>query len=318
MREVRLSSIDLNLLLVFDAIMIHASVSAAADQLHRTQSAVSHALARLRTIIGDPLFVRTPGGMVPTAYASAIAPRIRSALFEIQDALVPQEAFDPARYRGTIAAGMTDYMAYLLLPDLAARLAQAAPGLTLDVVPCFARACAAPLDDDRIALFVGNAPPDLPPWLVSAPLYQERQVCVARCGHPAMAGNLSVDIFLAQRHVDVSPWGDAGYVEAALAGLGVERQLAVTVGSFLAVAPVLERTDLLAVLPERLARRMAQSHALAVALVPFDLGISPIGLTWHRRLDRDLRITWLREEIAAILLADHDPLARSTDPSLTR
>lgn len=304
MREVRLSSIDLNLLLVFEAIMVGRSVSSAAERLNRTQSAVSHALGRLRDLIDDPLFIRTPRGMVPTAHAESIAPRIHAALVEIQQALSPQIPFDPAHAECAITIGMTDYMAYLLMPDLTARLRESAPGITLTVLPCYAKACQGPLENERIALFVGNPPPELPAYLATMPLFHETQVCVARADHPALAQPPNAEQYLGHAHVNVSPWGETGYVDAMLAQFGVQRTLAITVGSFLAVPPILERSDLLATLPARLATRLARHYPLAIRSLPFTLPVSEMMMTWHRRLDRDARLAWLRSEIAAIFLPD--------------
>ncbi|WP_198351109.1 LysR family transcriptional regulator [Flavisphingomonas formosensis] len=297
MREVNLSAIDLNLLVVFEAILAEQSVSGAARRVHLTQSAVSHALGRLRHLVGDPLFLRTPQGMVPTAHAQAIAPRIRNALGEIQQALYPEDSFDPAQSTDRFRIGMTDYMAYILMPELAARLERSAPGIVVTVIPLHARACVGRIEDGEIDLFVGNPPVDPPQHLASLAIFGEDHVCVARAGHPAFPLPLSRKAFLARRHLNVAPSGEPGYVDRELGLHGVSRDIAMTVGSFLLVPALLDRSDLIAVLPARLALRLAAPYALQLSPLPFALRQSPIALTWHRRFDKDPGLLWLCREI---------------------
>jgi DNA-binding transcriptional LysR family regulator len=298
MKGLNLSSVDLNLLVVFDTIMAERSVSRAAERLHLTQSAVSHALTRLRTILGDELFIRGPAGMLPTALAETISGRVRAALREIQGVLSQEEAFDPAKSTHRFTLGMTDYVALVHMPILARRLQLAAPGIRLVVLPANWRSCAGMIERGEIDLFIGAGMHDLPSFLSSAPLYVDESVCVARRGHPAFARRLTATRFLECEHLHVSPWGEPGYIDEMLSRQRNSRRIAMTVGHFLLAPAILEQTDMVAILPARVAAPMAKRYRLAIQPPPFDLGVAHIVQTWHRRYDADAGLRWLREQVA--------------------
>jgi DNA-binding transcriptional LysR family regulator len=298
MRNLTLSSVDLNLLLIFEAVLNQRSVSRAAERLNLTQSAVSHSLARLRVIMDDPLFVRTRAGMEPTAFAGSIAARVTGVLGEIQGIFTTDRAFEPALSRQRFAIGMTDYLGFVVMPALARRLNQDAPHVKIVALPTNAHGCARLLERGELDLYIGNFPPDAPNSLSWSPLFAEKLVCVARQGHPAFERRLSRSAFLAASHLHVSPWGEPGFVDEMLASHKVRRTIALTVGDFLVALPILEKSDLLAILPRRIAKPMLNRFALTMQPSPFDFGESEIGLTWHRRLDADPGLTWLKDEIA--------------------
>ena len=307
MRNLALSAVDLNLLLIFEAILKERSVSRAAERLNITQSAVSHSLARLRALMDDPLFVRTRRGMEPTAFAESIADRVTGVLGEIRGIFVPQSDFEPGQSQQRFALGMTDYMGFVVMPGLARRLNEAAPNVEIVVLPTSAHGCAQLLERGEIDLYVGNFPPDPPNYLASSLLYDEELVCVARAAHPAFGGALTRAGFLAHPHLHVSPWGAPGYVDQKLASHKVQRRIALTVGDFLVALAILEQSDLIAILPRRIAEPALQRFALAVRPSPFDFGKSKIGLTWHRRFDADQGLLWLKNEIALACAPEPPP-----------
>jgi DNA-binding transcriptional LysR family regulator len=298
-QALNLSTVDLNLLVVFDTILAERSVSRAAERLHLTQSAVSHALTRLRVIMDDELFIRAPTGMLPTALAAAISGRVRAALREIQGVLTREDAFDPAKSTHRFTLGMTDYVALLHMPALARRLQQGAPEVRLVVLPANWRSSAGMLERSEIDLYIGAGMPDPPSFLARAELYADESVCVARRGHPAFARRLTAARLLACDHLHVSPWGEPGYIDEMLSRQRSSRRIAMTVGHFLLAPAILEHTDLVAVLPKRVVTLLARRYRLTVQSSPFDLGVTQIVQTWHRRYDADAGLRWLRGQIAA-------------------
>jgi DNA-binding transcriptional LysR family regulator len=298
MPDLALSSVDLNLLLVFEAILKERSVSRAAERLNLTQSAVSHSLARLRALMDDPLFVRSRRGMEPTSFAESIAGRVTGVLGEIRGILASERAFEPASSTQRFTIGMTDYIGFVVMPRLARRLGDAAPKVRIVVLPTNAHGCTNLLERGELDLFVGTVPPDPPGTLASSDLYADELVCVARRGHPAFASALTRSEFLACAHLHVSPWGASGFVDRMLASQDAVRRIALTVGDFLVALPILEQSDLVAVLPRRMAEPMLSRFGLTMQPSPFEFGGSPIGLTWHRRLDADPGLLWLKQEIA--------------------
>jgi DNA-binding transcriptional LysR family regulator len=299
MPPVTLSSVDLNLLVVFDAILTERSVSRAAERLRLTQSAVSHALARLRGIMGDELFIRTPLGMQPTILAESLSGRVHAVLSDIRGILTPDGAFDPGRSTQRFRLGMTDFLSFVLMPTLARVLQNQAPGVQVVVLPASARASVAMIERGDIDLYIGAPVHQPPEFLSSSPLFAAESVCIARRGHPAFARKLTAARFLAHAHLHVSPWGEAGFIDEMLSRQRTARRIALTVGHFLVVPAILEQTDLIAVIPRRLALPMAKRYGLALRPSPFDLGVAQIAQVWHRRFDSDAGLTWMREQVVA-------------------
>ena len=300
MHSINLAAVDLNLLVVLDAVMTERSVSRAARRLHLTQPAVSHALGRLRTLFGDRLFVRTPLGMAPTSFTEQIAPRVAVTLHGISDMLSGQSsAFDATHSQRRFVVGMTDYTAFVLVPALARHLQAQAPQVELVVRPTDRVSGMGMIDREEVELVIGGTFPNQPHYISSSPLLVEKSLCAARRGHPAFARKLTRRGYLAHLHLHVSPWGERGQIDDALSRYGVFRRIGLTIGHFLLAPAILEQTNLIATLPERVARPMATRFALSVSEPPFDLGATEIVQYWHRRLDANAGLQWLRQQIAA-------------------
>jgi DNA-binding transcriptional LysR family regulator len=285
---VRLAGIDLNLLTSLDALLATQSVTRAARALGRTQPAVSHALRRLRELLGDELLVRTPGGMQPTPRAQELRPAVRAAIEAAEVVLQEAPVFDPARAERSFALAMADQMSFLVLPPLIARLTREAPGVRIDQRPS---SLLAPGDDVDLAIGVFR---DQPATTREEPLFREEFACVIRRGSPAARGPFDLQRHLALPHLLVAPRGLPGSpLDDALARAGQRRRVVLTVPHFLVAPHVIATTDLVWTAPVRLARAFAHLP-LAVREPPFRVDGFTVAMRWHVRLDRDPGLRWLR------------------------
>ena len=291
-----ITRLDARLLLAFEALALERNVTRAAERVGLTQQGMSGQLAKLRTLFDDPLFVRAKGGIVPTPRAEELVPAIRAALNSLEQ-LVASEAFDPEAFDGVITIAATDYALALILPALLGRLRLAAPNLRIVIRPADAVTLDADIRDARIdiALIV---PQFAPPGLHARGLFDERYVGVARAGHPAVTESaMSLDAFCDHPHLLVSPFrGDAlGPTDQALAEIGRRRTIGLVVPGFSVVGSLLEQTDLIAVLPERLIGLMR--HDLMTFETPIAVEGFRLDAVWPPRLHRSAQHRWLRNEI---------------------
>jgi DNA-binding transcriptional LysR family regulator len=293
-----LAGINLNLLVTLDALLTEGGVTKAATRLGVTQSAVSHSLRQLRELLGDPLFVRGRGGLVPTPYAERLALPLRRGLTELRRALTDDGGFDPAtsRRRFTLASG--DAFAVMLLPGLLAGLRAGSPGIDLDVVPTD-RTTAALLENGLVDAAVGVSFADAP-GLRQRKLFEEGFACLARAGHPDIPpAGLDLDTWCALPHALISPSGEGqGVVDAALARLGRQRRVALRVRYFLAAPLLIAESDLVLTLPRRVAASFAGAFGLRVYAPPVALPSFTVHLAWHERYDADPGLRWFREALA--------------------
>jgi DNA-binding transcriptional LysR family regulator len=302
-----LAGFDLNLLLVFDALMRDRNVTRAGARIGLSQPAVSAALARLRHALDDELFVRAQGGMVPTPRALALAEPIRAALDRVAEAVAKGRAFDPASSRAVFTLMCPDYFQLVLVPALVARLRRCAPGISLRVLDASRGPIAALLEQGECD-FAADLAGDQPGDVRTAFLLQERYVFVAAERHreidaaglaPEVA--LDLDLYCRLPHVLRSVSGDAdGVVDAALSAIGRRRDVVSTLPHFVAVARAAAESDLVASLPERLARVLAPRFALAVRPLPVTLAPLNLLLYWHARRDRDPAHAWMRDQLVGV------------------
>lgn len=285
-------NLDLNLLKALDALLDERSVTRAADRLALTQPAVSGMLNRLRESFDDPLFVRAQRGIVPTLRAEQMAGQVKHLLREIEGMLQPQ-AFDPATADITFKLAATDYaLRAVVVPFLSALRVQA-PNVRVSVQPIDPLQLPTQLDRGEIDLAL-ITPETTPPGFHSKTLFYEHYVCVMRANHPdAKNGRLSLDRFCALDQVLVSPTGGSfhGVTDNALQKLGRSRRVSVSVTSFLVLPEILLASDLIAVVPQRLAASVAE---LTVLEPPLEISGFTKTLAWHERTDRDPGQRWLR------------------------
>lgn len=304
-------TLDLNLLRVFDAVMAEGNLSRAAGALAVTQPAVSHAVQRLRQALGEELFTRTAHGVQPTPRAQALWPQVRSALSALRQAVAPGE-FDPQRDAVHLRLAMADATAALLAPALVAAIEQQQALANLRVLPLNTRDPRRLLQADAVDLAIGSFPELLPALRAEGadsvfrhePLYETRYVCVMRRRHPLAQRPLSLEAYCAAHHLLVSFSGrDVGYVDQALAALGLQRRVVLTVNQFFTAGRVVARSDLLTVLPESFLEATGYRDELATAELPMTMSPVRVGQVWHLRHDADPAHQWLRQQVRAAVRA---------------
>lgn len=297
---------DLNLLPIFVALMEERSVTRAAERVGMTQPALSNALARLRTMLQDQLFVRERYGIQPTPIALELAPMIAEALAKLDDAVLGQQDFDPAKAERLLTIAPNGYVEFVLVPAIVARLQQVAPGIKLSLTPYGNDLVETGVISGLTALVLGRIV-DPPDNLVVQHLMDEGLACVVRADHPDIGDTISRDQFERLKHVNVVPPGRmrAGLFQA-LAQQRVRREVAVSVTNFFAVAEMVAVTDHIATLPNLICRRLTHDPRLKVLPAPVDLGTFPVEMAWHVRYRHDPAHRWLRSligDVAATLTA---------------
>jgi len=295
-----LNGVDLNLVLALDALLAERHVTRAAARLGLTQSAASHALARLREVIGDPLLVRGARGvMVPTPRAEALAPQIHRVLADLAGAL-RGETFDPATAKRTFRIGTSDYAELVLLPRLLARVARLAPNVDIWIHT------SANHGDEELAagefdLAIGPPQAGRAAGSFEKVLFDETFTCIVRAEHPLAGARMTLARYCAASHLLIAPRSLPGsYVDSALAELGKTRRIALAVPHFLVVPHIVAGTDLVATLPSRVAALFETSLALATMTPPVHIPKFQIAIAWHERNHHDAPHRWLREQLIAV------------------
>src|SRR5690242_6245990 len=314
MNDLHFHTLDLNLLRVFDALIEEHSVTRAGERLGLSQSAISHALNRLRYVLNDELFVRMPDGMRPTLRASEIAPRLREGLLQLQLALAPAE-FDPAHTERRFTIACTEYAGTVLMPPLITRVRALAPHAELRIRPSN-MGVAEPLIAGRVDLAIGSFR-RVPEPLVYDALYQENRVWVLSCTHPAAAaGELTLERLAALSHLIISATGEdehavngyvmdhglerlvtrseIGLLQGALAAHGLRRVIGLTTPHFMAALAVVSQSDMAAPLPRRLAAAFAEQYRLKLFDPPYPSPPFDIMALWHRDHGNEPAVAWLR------------------------
>lgn len=297
MREVDLRGVDLNLLVVLDALLEEKSVTRAARRLNMSQPAASRALSRLRALFTDPLLVDGSDGYILSARAEAVRPALRTTLAGVGTMLTARE-FDPATATGHVRLAMLDLQAASLVPFLLARLSAEAPALDLDILPPSTTAIET-LESDAIDAVIGVFD-DAPAGIRRRRLFDDGFVTLMRAGHPAVDGTLTLDRYLGLGHIVVSVTGvGPAPVDIALAGMGLRRRVQVRVPSFFAAVEIAARSDLIMTLPSSLAQTAAGMGRFVGLPPPIDLGSFTMSLLWHARRQDDPRHIWLRRAVVA-------------------
>ncbi len=295
-----LKDIDLNLLVVFNQLLIERRVSKVAETLGLSQPTVSNALARLRKLTNDPLFLRTTRGMEPTPFAERLAEPVALALRLIHSAVNPETSFNPATAQRAFTLGMTDIGEIYFLPKLMEELARVAPGVTISTV----RNTTVNLKDEmelgHVDLAVGLLP-QLKAGFFQRSLFKQRYVCMFRQGHRLDQGHISLAEFTQADHVVVVSQGTGhSKIDALLARNGVVRKVRLTVPHFVAVGHILQHTDMVATVPERLAQALVQPFKLTYVSHPATLPEVAITVFWHAKVHKDAANEWLRGLICRI------------------
>ncbi|WP_311269596.1 LysR family transcriptional regulator [Sphingobium sp. WCS2017Hpa-17] len=292
---------DLNLLPIFVALMEERNVTRAAERLGMTQPAMSNALARLRLMLKDPLFVRERYGIQPTQVALDLVPSITDALATLDDAVLGQQSFDPATADRLFTIAPNGYVEFVLVPAIVARLAELAPGIKLRLTPYGNDLVETGAVSGTTAIVLGRIvePPDN---LVVQHLMDEGLDCVVRADHPEIGDTISRAQFERLKHVNVIPPGRlrAGLFQA-LAKQSLKREVALSVTNFFAVVEMVAVTDYCATLPRLICRRLRHDPRLRILPAPVDLGSFPVEMAWHVRYRHDPAHRWLRGTVAEVV-----------------
>lgn len=305
--RVKLGTIDLNLLVVFDAVMHERSVTRAGHRLGLSQPALSHALARLRHMLKDELFVRSPRGMVPTPRAEQLAAPVRRALDGLQRSLESPQ-FDPVTATRTFRIAADNYAAMVMVGPLAARIANAAPKVLLEILPSSALDILELLDRGELDLAIGG-------WARQGerfshrPLLHDNYVAVLRKSHPAARSReLSIERFAALPHVefasrymqaDFVDYMQTDFVDAALKRTKLSRRITLRV-PMLSSPRVLTASDLIAILPLRMAQYLVRGRPLVIRRLPIPSPVVETAMTWPRWLDDQPAHRWLRDKVGQV------------------
>jgi DNA-binding transcriptional LysR family regulator len=298
MCEMNWRSIDLNLLVVFDAVMRERSVTRAGRLIGLSQPAMSHALNRLRHMLGDDLFVRTPEGMTPTPRAEALAEPLRSALNEMQLALEPL-SFDPLASDRRFTIGVNNFAAVVIGPPLVSAACGDAPGIRLDIRPSGTLDIADCLDRGELELAIGGL--ELPgERFLSTLLFEDPFVLVMRSGHPASRGPLSAEVLSRLRYLEISSSGeDTAFLDRWLTARGLRREVGVR-APYLSGRVILAQSDFVAIFSRRVAEVFARNFPLEIREPDFDSPMVRTLMLCHRRLEGHPAHRWLRDHVVAV------------------
>jgi DNA-binding transcriptional LysR family regulator len=305
-------NLDLNLLRVFDAVMTEQNLTRAADRLATTQPAVSNALKRLRDALGDKLFVRTPHGVKPTPRANDIYPAVRHALSTLEAAIAPARIHITAGT--TLRLSMADSTASLMMPALVRQMKETAPKLKVQMLPLMTRDPRPALLRNDIDLAIGSFPgivaqltsdQDAESPIRHGGLYSGQYVCVMRKAHPLANGDLTLDSYCDADHVLVSFSGRAhGPADDALANLGRERRVVMTVNQFFTAGQIVEGSDLISIIPRHSLVSTRMADTLVSKKLPFSLPAVQVDMLWHERDAANATHKWVRNTLREIVDAD--------------
>lgn len=295
----QLANVDLNLLVLFRAVLAEKNVGRAAELLNLSPSAVSHGLGRLRRLLEDPLFLRTPKGVVPTARASELAPAINDILTRVEAVVAACTPFEPRTSTRRFVLGMADATAVVHLPALLAHVRKRAPLIDLSLRNILPFEALPELEARAVDLVIASVD-DVPARFTTASLYEEGFVIAARRGHPFLR-TPSLERYCQAEHIVVSVSGDPhGFIDEALQRRGRSRRVALTVPSFMLALAALEQTELIVAVPLSLAK--AEARRFGAHWVPAPLPIRSYSLqaVATRAALQDPAVAWLYEALVAV------------------
>ncbi|TAZ46824.1 LysR family transcriptional regulator [Rhizobium ruizarguesonis] len=316
-----LSAFDLNLLKVLDALLRERSTVRAGERVGLSQPAVSAALGRLRAAFGDPLLMRDGQQMRPTEFALALVLPL-TQLLEDSSRLLNPASFDPVSAVQTFRIAASDFFTEMMLPGLMANLEQRAPGISLRYTDSLSLQTMDDLREARLDLILLPAG-NFSPWVDWRPIFHASYVVVARQDHPVLrqhgvtpAAAMPVELYCSLRHaafrvIEMAPDRET----AALAALGLQREVVLSVPTFTAVLRSVAATNLVGIVPRRMAVKVATAEGLAIHPLPFALPPTLLAMIWHRRNSASRPHAWLRDQVSEILTS-LDDLEQSSVGSL--
>jgi DNA-binding transcriptional LysR family regulator len=300
--HMNLRSIDLNLLVLFDALIEMRSVRRAGERVGLSQSATSHALDRLRKLLGDELLVRTASGMEPTPRALSLAGPLRLALQDIQTALAP-DRFEPAEAEIGLTIAVETHETIVVLPLLVDEVRREAPGIALTIKSGSLEEILNGVDQGRVDVAIGLFK-GIPDRFMTCRLLSDEHACVIRADHPIARSPLTLDLYLDAPHLLISMSGSAtNAVDDALADQGLRRRIAMQMPHGLAAVIALTRSDMITSVTRGVARVFAAAAPAVVMDLPFNVPASTFRLVWNRRFHTDPARVWLRRKLVVIAAA---------------
>jgi DNA-binding transcriptional LysR family regulator len=298
--DMDLRSVDLNLLVVFGAMVEHSSVTRTAEAIGLSQPATSAALARLRKLLGDPLFVKVGSEMRPTPRAEALIEPVRRVLTAVKEEILPRGDFDPRTTTRTFTVLTPDIGEVNLVPKLYVQLVKEAPGASLKAMSMPRNAASEALETGTVDLALGYYPDLQKANFFQQRLFRNKYVVVVRNHHPTIGKTITMDAFLGADHAIVRPDGRAHLFEQFLLGEGIERRVRLEVSHFMALLPIISSTDLIATVPSDLAEVMMQHARIRSMSTPMKSPIIDLHQFWHRRFHQDPTHIWLRKVVAGL------------------
>jgi DNA-binding transcriptional LysR family regulator len=304
LNEIDLSRADLNLLVLFEVVLRERHVGRAAEKLSLSPSAVSHGLGRLRRLLNDPLFLRTPKGVVPTARATELAEPIAEVLARIRRVVSTAEPFDAATSRRRFTIGAPDAISAVLLPPLLADLRQSAPQVDISVRQLLPQgldwqAALAELEERRADVAIIPPLGDIPARFLAQTIGEEEFVIAMRAGHP-FADTPTLERYCRMLHLVTSQTGDSsGFVDRVLAARGLSRRVALTVPNFMLAMALVAETDFVAAMPRTFVAMHRGRFGVTSVEAPLPFDRFPIRLVAPKVAMMDAGIAWLFESIAA-------------------
>ncbi|TCD16145.1 LysR family transcriptional regulator [Oricola cellulosilytica] len=297
--EINLRRLDMAMLVTFLSLLRHGKATTVAQEMGLTQSSVSHTLARLRDVFGDPLFLRRPHGLEPTARALELEPQVRAVIDVLDAALQGATGFDPARATARVDIGAFDGELAVYGSALLARMRREAPGISVGFRILGREAALAALENREIDLAIGFF------WqehdAIRELLRTDTYRVVGRADHPLLRGDPTLDEYVAADHLIVSPAGDLyGIVDRHLEDFGRSRRVVAAMPQFLTAFAALSQTDLIATVPAGLARRFGTAFGLAVRQPPITIRTFEINALIHRRNDKSALHRWLLEQVVHV------------------
>lgn len=287
---------DLNLVRVLVAIYETRSVTQAAERLALTQSTVSHALGRLRDAYGDRLFARAPQGLMPSPLCSELYARLSESLASIENSLDEAEHFDPSRSTRCFRFAMSDIGVLFFVPPLLRRFQEVAPHLEVDIVAT-SEDDAEHLASGHLDLAIGSLP-GLVSQTRTRPLFSDHYVCLMSARHPLVGRRMTLDQFAKTRHVMVnSPSSGHALLERLLASHGVTRRIVARIPQFTVLPQLLADSDLLVILPLRVARLFEAGGQLKHVELPIAIPSFEVRMHWHPRHETMAAHRWVRDEV---------------------
>lgn len=290
-------SLDLNLLVVFDAMLKHQSVTKAAEAIKLSQPAMSAAISRLRNLFDDPLFVRTGSGMAPTPKAQSLSPSIRLVVQTIQtDILLPRD-FDAKLSDRTFTLVTPDIAEVNFLPRLLSNLSQHAPHLSLKTLAMPREAAAKSLETGTAEMAIGYFPDLHKAGFFQQKLITNAHVCLVRNKHPDVGDKLSMAQFTQASHAVVKPDGREHLFEQFLQSKRIKRRVVVELSHFMSLLPIIETSNLIATVPKDLADFFVRHGDVRYVATPMKSPVIDVHLFWHQRFHKDPAHIWLRQVI---------------------